>query len=121
MPFTKGHGGKPQGPHAAKPKFNLLSIINTRFPALESRRKAKIEDVWGAKKSSGKILLTRYLMGVKPLTARESIKAQCCQCLGYYSDGLMDCENPLCPLYPFMPYRSKSEVAPCLTSASTKE
>jgi hypothetical protein len=54
--------------------------------------------------SQGVTLLRRYAQGTR-LTARQSILAQCCVCLGYYVDGREDCQMPSCPLYPYMPYR----------------
>lgn len=43
------------------------------------------------------------------LSARQSILAHCYQCLGYYQgmEGERDCQNPVCPLYPFMPYSTR--------------
>lgn len=41
----------------------------------------------------------------KPLQSRQAIIAKCCDCLCYYSDGLIDCRCYTCPLYQFMPYR----------------
>ena len=57
-------------------------------------------------KSSGKNYLIKHLTG-HTLTRDQAIKAKCCDCMGYYIDGRMDCEVPDCPLYPFMPYRGK--------------
>lgn len=31
--------------------------------------------------------------------------AMCHECLGYYQDGKMDCENVRCPHYSWQPYR----------------
>lgn len=42
----------------------------------------------------------------KPLTRKQAMDAVCFDCSGFYDDGPLDCENPWCPLYPFMPYRS---------------
>lgn len=38
----------------------------------------------------------------KPTRALAML-ATCSECMGYYSDGISDCENPGCPLYPWMP------------------
>jgi len=45
--------------------------------------------------------------GGKKLSPLQAIKAYCYDCMGYYADGIVDCENPLCPLYPQMPYSPK--------------
>ena len=42
----------------------------------------------------------------KRLTQREAIYAQCFICMGYYVDGKEDCDNKICPLYYYMPYRA---------------
>jgi len=47
----------------------------------------------------------KHLNGER-LTFKEGILAKCYDCLGYYSDGKMDCKTPNCPLYGFMPYRT---------------
>lgn len=41
----------------------------------------------------------------KKPTMKLCILAHCHQCLGYFQDGRIDCQNVRCPLYPFMPYR----------------
>jgi hypothetical protein len=38
-------------------------------------------------------------------TRKEAIQTQCWECMGHYADGKQDCENVVCPLYYFMPYR----------------
>lgn len=38
-------------------------------------------------------------------TRTQACLETCHQCMGNYSDGKQDCENPRCPLYYFMPYR----------------
>jgi len=61
-----------------------------------------------AKDSRGKSLLQKMYQG-KKLTRPEAVIAKCCECSGYYIDGRLDCEMPKCPLYDFMPYRSKKK------------
>lgn len=39
------------------------------------------------------------------VTFKNAILAQCHECLGYYADGMQDCENTKCSLYTYMPYR----------------
>lgn len=38
-------------------------------------------------------------------TRALAMQAICHECLGYYADGKVDCENPRCALYTWMPYR----------------
>ncbi len=57
--------------------------------------------------SGGKTALLKYLRGEK-ISRPAAVKAKCCDCMGYYADGRVDCENPTCPLYPYMPYRGKN-------------
>jgi len=56
----------------------------------------------------GKNELVRFCNTIQ-LTPRKSILAHCYQCLGYYNgmEGDRDCYNPVCPLYPYMPYSSQ--------------
>lgn len=106
MTFEKGHAGRPKGAHP-KAAFDLQAVLNNRFPAQILSRDKKLEALLAAKQSKGRNLLRQYLSGGKSLTTRQAIIAQCCECLGYYEEGLVDCECPLCSLYPFMPYRAK--------------
>ena len=103
MPFEKGHAGRPKGIRN-KRVFNLPSILINTFPDRETHRKQKIESLSAVMASRGKDLLKQYLTGEATLTTKQAIIAQCCECSGYYEDGKKDCENPLCSLYPFMPY-----------------
>ena len=41
----------------------------------------------------------------KPLIRSEAIKAKCYDCMAFYADGVISCEIPHCPLFPFNPYR----------------
>ena len=38
-------------------------------------------------------------------TMKRAVLAFCHECLGYYQDGIVDCENTRCPLYQWMPRR----------------
>lgn len=55
-------------------------------------------------KARGKKEIVKHLSG-KKITMLQAIKAKCYDCMGYYSDGKMDCQIPSCSLYPFMPYQ----------------
>ena len=56
--------------------------------------------------SSGRTYLLKHFQG-EDLTRSQAIKAKCCDCMGYYIDGRVDCEMSDCPLYSYMPYRGK--------------
>lgn len=51
--------------------------------------------------------LVKYLEG-KDLTQRQAIHAYCYHCTGYGEED--DCEQAICPLYPFAPYSSRKRV-----------
>lgn len=36
---------------------------------------------------------------------KTAVLAQCHQCMGYWHDGHSDCQNTVCSLYHWMPYR----------------
>ncbi len=55
--------------------------------------------------SRGKRLYLKQLRGGR-LTRGETVIAKCAECCGGYVDGRRDCGVTLCPLYPWMPYRS---------------
>ena len=38
------------------------------------------------------------------LTRKAAIQAFCADCMGNYEDGVKDCNNMNCPLYPYQPY-----------------
>lgn len=83
-----------------KQKSNLMSCDprKSTFPDINFIRTSP--------KSSGKGFLLKHLYGDN-LTRDQAIRAKCCDCMGYYIDGRMDCEISGCPLYPFMPYRKR--------------
>jgi hypothetical protein len=45
-------------------------------------------------------------MKKKPTRAEAGLW-KCNECSGHYADGKVDCMNPVCPLYEWMPYRKK--------------
>lgn len=65
----------------------------------------KIRDIqrYGVR-AQGREELIAYLKG-KRVTPTGLIKAYCYDCQAYYADGVVSCENPLCPLYSRHPYR----------------
>jgi len=58
------------------------------------------------KAAKGRSEIKKFSEGGK-LTQQKSIWANCYQCMGGYEDGVQDCKNPDCPLYPYHPYRGK--------------
>lgn len=44
----------------------------------------------------------------KKMSASQAVRAFCYQCMGYHNNPgeNRDCINPVCPLYPLMPYSS---------------
>jgi len=67
----------------------------------------------------GRSEMLKYAQGNR-LTASQSIKAKCYDCMGYYSDGDEDCGVITCPLYPFMPYRTGGVQKSRVMSEATK-
>ena len=63
---------------------------------------ARLEHV---KASGGVTIARKYYNGILP-TARQAIIGKCAECMGWYDDGLRDCEMPDCVLYHWMPYRA---------------
>jgi len=56
--------------------------------------------------SSGKTFLLKHYAGER-LARWQAVAAKCCDCMGFYIDGRIDCQVPGCPLYLFMAYRGK--------------
>ena len=42
---------------------------------------------------------------------KQAMLAKCYDCMGYYTDGTVDCHIPICPLYPFMMYREEKPIS----------
>ena len=45
------------------------------------------------------------------LTRKGAMLAKCYECMGYYKDGVEDCQMPTCPLYAYNPYGHGSDMA----------
>ena len=58
------------------------------------------------KTARGRAELLKHRTG-KRLSYKQAVLAKCYECMGYYADGKIDCLIPDCPLFNFMPYRSK--------------
>ena len=83
----------------------VSKTIPSPLPRSEIRRKLKH---W--KESQGRTAYRKYLSG-EPIGRKEAMLAHCAYCMGGFVDGRTNCECPECPLYPWMPYRSKNEDA----------
>jgi len=60
------------------------------------------------KKARGRSELIRYLKGNR-ITRDQAIWAKCYDCMGYFVDGVSDCKDTECSLYPFNPYKDTSK------------
>lgn len=84
----------------AKIKSDSVCTDKTR----EIEVKERLQAMFGVPHSRGLKLLRDHYSG-KRLTQREMILANCCECMGYYADGLRDCCNDMCAFYRIMPYQ----------------
>lgn len=57
-------------------------------------------------KTSGLNALADYIGG-KEIGLSKAVRAKCCECMGYYVDGMIDCGVHTCSLYPWMPYKHR--------------
>ena len=53
----------------------------------------------------GRLDILKHYKG-ETTNPREAIRAKCYDCIGYFQDEGLDCENPSCPLYPYFQYSS---------------
>jgi hypothetical protein len=60
------------------------------------------------KTAKGQKELIKHLEGER-LTLQQAIYAHCCDCMGFYADGKVDCAMIHCPLHPFMFYNKNRE------------
>lgn len=65
--------------------------------------KATPDSLGKQKNALGRTHLQNFLSG-KPINLKQAIQAKCYDCCGFYEDGIADCEQHKCPLYPFHPY-----------------
>ena len=79
--------------------FSLLQSSKTIQDRI-ARIKCDLET---APLSAGREYLKKHVSG-NNLSAKQRGVGHCCECMGYYVDGKMDCECPWCILYPLMPY-----------------
>jgi hypothetical protein len=58
----------------------------------------------GSVPGSKGLSIARKMASGDEISIREAVLAHCAMCLGWYADGLNDCNSQVCPLYPWMPY-----------------
>lgn len=56
------------------------------------------------RKGIGRSSLLKHLWG-EELTKQEAIEGHCYDCMNFYIEGVRDCKEYVCPLYPFFPYK----------------
>jgi len=93
-----------------KPKEKKFTVVKpvkktvdygNPFPTVDMLKKEK--------NGRGQKELIKYIGG-EHINLRDAIKAKCYDCMGYYADGIMCCDNKYCPLFPFMPYNPNKPV-----------
>ena len=68
--------------------------------------KTNIEKV--GMKAKGRAEMFKHLNGER-LSRGQALKAVCYDCMGWFSDGKMDCGIPTCAAFPFRPYKGVQE------------
>ena len=53
--------------------------------------------------------LEEYRKNGRVLSRKEAMLAQCADCMNLFQDGLIDCNNPNCPIFPYRPYQNKTK------------
>lgn len=82
----------------------MVKVTNKNIKKYNKSKEDEIEYVKKYGKSAiGKSDYIDYLSG-KYLAGKRRIFAMCYWCMGYYTDGKIDCNCPLCPNYTYMPY-----------------
>jgi hypothetical protein len=72
----------------------------------------EVNDCWPLRKGKNEFL--KHLSQGN-LTRGEAIVAQCYHCCGGYESGPRDCEESVCTLYDYMPYRDLERVKVAMT------
>jgi len=70
------------------------------------RGKTLLDVIEHARYSSGVKYARKYRSG-EQITLGQAVLANCAECMGWYVDGMRDCECPECPIYHWMPYRAE--------------
>ena len=81
-----------------RPVFNVKDYIEEDF------RQLLLKQYKGS--GTQRTHYVKYLEG-EDLTRAQAIIAKCYECNCGYTSSRVDCKNPHCPLYPFMPYKDK--------------
>ena len=102
--FAKGQKKTPQKP------YDVAEHIKNPCGTPVKGAKEREGTILRAPVSRGLKLLISHLFDDARLSTKQAILAQCCQCMGYYSDGRDDCDCPACPLYKYMPYGKHRKV-----------
>ena len=77
---------------------------DTRIPdGAEDEVNIRLRQLKQALKSRGRDYLIAHYNGVA-ISRAETMTAQCCECMGYHTEGLKDCEMRHCKFYQWMPY-----------------
>jgi hypothetical protein len=84
-----------------KPENNGVGTSPTKV------KRDALKRLEGIPRKRGRAELIKHVNG-QSLSPRNAIFAKCNECMGYYMDGSVSCMMPLCPLFPFMPYKPKS-------------
>lgn len=83
----------------------MVKIVNERAKLMNASKTKELAYVKKYGRSAiGKNDYTDYLCG-KYVAGKKRIFAMCYYCMGYYTDGKIDCECPQCPNYTYMPYK----------------
>lgn len=83
-----------------------MTLTHRRGTLEKAKRDRMLRELQEGASAQGNRFLEMHLSGDR-LTQRQAIIAQCYFCMGYYVDGRRDCGCEECPLYPYMPYKSK--------------
>jgi len=75
-------------------------------------RQRLFDEYQKANECPGKRHYIRLLKG-ETLTLKQSMISDCFICTAGHLDGKVDCQNSLCAIYPFMPYRQDKQKARC--------
>lgn len=86
--------------------FDKVKVFKHKPDVVEDN---KVKYISKQKNAQGQKELIALLTG-KPINLRGAIKAKCYDCMGYYSDGISDCNDFSCPLHPFMPYNPNKPI-----------
>jgi len=88
-----------------KKEVGAISTLSSDSKEL-SQQQIRIQDIlkYGQRKA-GQANYLRYLKGER-LSASRSIVAYCYHCEGNAGDGVYNCQDICCPLYPWHPYKT---------------